>query len=90
MTAVSGSGIRSMSDSWISWKPRIDEPSNPSPSSKTPRQFVRRDGEVLHQPRQVAETEVDDLDTLLLDQRQDLLGRTPREGQGRFPLSVDV
>jgi hypothetical protein len=22
-----------MSDSWISWKPRIDEPSNPNPSS---------------------------------------------------------
>ena len=36
MTAVSGSGINSMSDSWISWNPRIDEPSNPSPSSKTP------------------------------------------------------
>src|SRR3954452_3913324 len=32
--AVSGSGTRSMSDSWISWNPRIDEPSNPSPSSK--------------------------------------------------------
>src|ERR687898_1906391 len=32
--AVSGSGTRSMSDSWISWKPRIDEPSKPSPSSK--------------------------------------------------------
>src|SRR4051794_21233242 len=24
-----------MSDSWISWNPRIDEPSKPSPSSKT-------------------------------------------------------
>src|SRR5437764_13231388 len=35
ITTVSGSGIRSMSDSWISWKPRIDEPSKPSPSSKT-------------------------------------------------------
>src|SRR5262245_39531232 len=34
-TAVFGSGIRSMSDSWISWNPRIDEPSKPSPSSKT-------------------------------------------------------
>src|SRR3990172_7100911 len=32
-TAVSGSGISSMSDSWIAWKPRIDEPSNPNPSS---------------------------------------------------------
>ena len=34
MNAVSASGTRSMSDSWISWNPRIDEPSNPIPSSK--------------------------------------------------------
>ena len=34
MTAVLGSGTRSMSDSWISWKPRIEEPSNPEPSAK--------------------------------------------------------
>jgi hypothetical protein len=33
ITAVSASGVRIMSDSWISWKPRIDEPSNPKPSS---------------------------------------------------------
>ena len=26
--AVAGSGISCMSDSWIAWKPRIDEPSN--------------------------------------------------------------
>src|ERR1700736_5582258 len=31
--AVVGSGTTSMSLSWISWKPRIDEPSNPMPSS---------------------------------------------------------
>src|SRR5947207_11397217 len=35
MYAVSGSGTRSMSDSWISWKPRIEDPSNPIPSSNT-------------------------------------------------------
>ena len=29
MTTVFGSGMRIMSDSWISWKPRIDEPSKP-------------------------------------------------------------
>ncbi len=34
-TAVDGSGSSSMSDSWISWKPLIDEPSNMSPSVKT-------------------------------------------------------
>ena len=32
--AVAGSGIISMSDSLIAWKPRIDEPSNPTPSVK--------------------------------------------------------
>ena len=30
-----GSGSRAMSDSWIFWKPRIDEPSKARPSSKT-------------------------------------------------------
>ncbi len=34
--AVAGSGINFMSDSWIDWKPRIDEPSNIRPSSKAP------------------------------------------------------
>ena len=33
ITAVDGSGIRIMSDSEISWKPRIEEPSKPRPSS---------------------------------------------------------
>ena len=35
MCAVSGSGSSIMSDSWIDWKPRTDEPSNAKPSSKT-------------------------------------------------------
>src|SRR5215469_14583189 len=34
-TAVAGSGSSSMSDSWICWNPRIEEPSNISPSAKT-------------------------------------------------------
>src|SRR5690606_13476493 len=34
-TADDGSGRSSMSDSWIAWKPRIDEPSNMRPSEKT-------------------------------------------------------
>jgi len=34
-SAVFGSGIKSMSDSWISWYPRIDEPSKPRPSANT-------------------------------------------------------
>ena len=33
MNAVVGSGISSMSDSWISWNPRMDEPSNGMPSA---------------------------------------------------------
>src|ERR1700722_14029795 len=33
--AVDGSGSSSMSDSWICWNPRIDEPSNIRPSVKT-------------------------------------------------------
>ncbi len=36
MRAVTGgSGSSSMSDSWIDWKPRTDEPSNARPSSNT-------------------------------------------------------
>src|SRR5437762_887637 len=35
ITAVVGSGITSMSLAWIGCQPRIDEPSNPSPSSNT-------------------------------------------------------
>ena len=35
ITAVLGSGITSMSEAWIACQPRIEEPSNPSPSSNT-------------------------------------------------------
>ena len=35
MVAVSGSGSSSMSDSWIDWNPRIEEPSKANPSSNT-------------------------------------------------------
>src|SRR5438874_1307961 len=35
ITAVAGSGITSMSLAWIGCQPRIDEPSNPRPSSNT-------------------------------------------------------
>src|SRR5438067_13223983 len=36
ISAVSGSGITSMSLAWIGTQPRIEEPSNPRPSSNTP------------------------------------------------------
>ena len=71
MTAVFGSGMSSMSDSWISWKPRIDEPSNPKPSSNTSAvSCMGGDREVLHEARQVDEPEVDDLDALVLHQAE--------------------
>ncbi len=36
MRPVAGSGTAIMSDSWMPIQPRIDEPSNPRPSSKVP------------------------------------------------------
>ena len=66
-----------MSDSWISWNPRIELPSKPKPSSKTSsRQLVQRGREVLHLAGQVTEAEVDELDPLLLRVRDDLGRRT--------------
>src|SRR6185503_17074054 len=38
--AVAGSGTAIMSDSWMPIQPRIDEPSNPRPSSKVPSSSV--------------------------------------------------
>ena len=35
--AVEASGIRIMSDSWISWKPRMLDPSKPMPSTQMDR-----------------------------------------------------
>ena len=35
-TAVDVSRYRSMSDSWIFWNPRMEEPSNPIPSDQIP------------------------------------------------------
>ena len=68
-----------MSDSWISWNPRIDEPSKPEAVLEDVLgELVRRDREVLHQPGQVAEPDVDDLDALVLDQLQDVARESPR------------
>ena len=52
-----------MSDSWISWNPRIDEPSKPWPSSNVlSLSTAGGDRDVLHDAGQVAEAEVDELD----------------------------
>ena len=64
-----------MSDSWIAWKPRIDEPSNIRPSVNTfSSKILDRDREVLHDARQVAEPDVDELDVLISDELQNLVG----------------
>ena len=86
MTAVVGSGSSSMSDSWIAWKPRIDEPSNIRPSVKTDgAEVLDREGEVLHDPGQVAEADVDELDVVLLDVGEDLVGVVEHPISWRHP-----
>ena len=73
ITAVEGSGSRIMSDSWICWKPRIDEPSNPYPSLNVSSvSSCTGIGEVLHQTGKIAEPEIDDLDPLVLHETKDL------------------
>ena len=62
-----------MSDSWIAWKPRIDEPSNIWPvGEEVLVEGLGRAREVLHDAGQVAEADVDELDALVLDVPQDL------------------
>ena len=80
-----GSGSRAMSDSWIFWKPRIDEPSKARPSSKTsgPNEPAGH-GEVLHDAGQVAEPDVDDLDALVLDVGQQLVGALEHLSSGEL------
>ena len=64
-----------MSDSWIDWKPRTDEPSKASPSSNTLSSNAdSRDREVLDDAGQIAEPDVDVLDVLVLDLLDDVVG----------------
>ena len=74
MYAVVGSGNSDMSDSWIAWKPRIEEPSK-FEAVVEDRLVERRHrhGEVLHHAGQVAEPDVDHLDALVLDVLQQLV-----------------
>src|SRR5664280_2207779 len=60
MTAVVGSGSSSMCDSWIAWNPRVDDPSNISPSVNT-------------DSAQVADPNLDELDSVVADVAQDLV-----------------
>jgi hypothetical protein len=64
-----------MSDSWMAWKPRIELPSNSlAVGEEVLVQRVRRHVEVLHDPGQVTEPDVDELDVLGLDIGQNLVG----------------
>ena len=75
MRAVSGSGSSIMSDSWMDWKPRTDEPSKASPSSNTLSIEQRsRHREVLDNAGQIAEPNVDVLDVFVLDLLDDVVG----------------
>ena len=71
--AVDTSGMSSMSLSLIAWKPRIDEPSKPSPSRIISSSSVAAGIEKCCQvPGQVAELHVHDLDVLLPDEVEQL------------------
>ena len=66
-----------MSDSSIRLKPVIDEPSKPMPSVERALELVLADGEALQLAEDVGEPQPDELDVVLLDQREDvLLGRS--------------
>ena len=57
-----------MSDSWIDWKPLIDEPSKAMPAASESTDTVAgRHGEVVHDAGQVAEPDVEDLDIVVRD-----------------------
>lgn len=70
--AVDRSARSAMSDSWMAWKPRIEEPSKASSSSGS-KAFMRQ-REVLHHTRQIAESDVDELDVLVRDELLGLVG----------------
>ena len=87
MKAVVGSGISSMSDSLITLKPRIEEPSKPRPSSiASSSKHWRRIGGVLPHARHVGEAEVDHLDAFVLDRLHDVVRglASQRHGRGSF------
>jgi hypothetical protein len=74
-----------MSDSWIFWKPRIDEPSKLTPSSKysgpnVPTGTVK----CCMMPGRVAEANVDELDALILDIGQQVVGSLEHLSSGEI------
>ena len=66
MLAVFGSGISSMSDASMPFQPAIDEPSNAWPSVNLSSSKAGGNGHVLFFAAGVGETEVDELDLVVL------------------------
>ena len=65
-----------MSDSWIDWNPRMDEPSKARPSSKTLSSKAETGIEkCCNDTGQVAEPNVDELDVFVFDQFEDVVRR---------------
>ena len=86
--AESGSATRSMSDSWISWNPRIDEPSKAMPSSKRSSVSSATGIEKCCISPGRSRTEVDDLGSCVLGHGQDVFRRGHRWSPFalRFPI----
>src|SRR6266542_5921932 len=71
---VVGSGMTNMSLSWISWKPRIEEPSKPTASARLSRSRALGGTEkCCHRPGRSV-NQIDHLDLVILDRLQDILG----------------
>ena len=90
ISADEASGSSTMSDSAISWKPRIDEPSNPEPLGEGLLvEGVDREPEVLPGAGQVGELEVHHPHAVLLGEGKDVLGlrRAALDGERRHLIS---
>ena len=89
IVAVTGSGIRHMSDSLIAFQPAIEEPSNIDAFGKRVL-FDHADVEshMLPLAARIGETQVDVFDVVVLDRFQDVFGglhEYPFWLAGRFP-----
>jgi hypothetical protein len=71
-----------MSDSLISWNPRMDEPSKPDAvGQEVLLELARRDSEVLPGARQVGELQVDQRDPMVAGEAHDVV-------RARLPLQL--
>src|SRR5256886_14480221 len=88
IVAVTGSGIRFMSDSWIAFQPAIEEPSNIWPSANV--FFNQRDveGDMLPLAARVRETEIGVFHVVVFDHLHDVFSGS--HGTRTFPASWRV